>query len=607
LKSTIAAQKTDLQSAANLYNYNSIQQQIATNTADLNNLQTTYSTLVDSFQTIVRENSAITTNPKYHIRGFFPIPVYKYRDEEETIPEEIIGFEIAYRYIREDNTATQLNTFVYTDTDGISEVTGTFTDWIIITGPMKSRVKDLDLDRFVWKSENVADGTETNINQIDIAISKGEKVEIKVRSISEAGYPGNPLKSEWSNSIIMEFPSTLATGNEIADLITMVNDDALNLSILNTMQSMGVDSHLDDTVPNTNSLTGVYYKHLAENIAFEESTTDDAGITTINSISLQKKIEDLVDIVRASKNQIDTNKENNGNIVTEMTEKHALYEAQIGDLSVGVARLNVSVNTNTRRFDSFINSNGEIYSTKFILKNANGENAASISSMNQNDIFVLNGTNKTDGLLGSIHAAKVYVHPDGATTGERKSLYDMIVTVTENASVNKSNIESINTSVRDISTKMQTVATLDITNTLSNRIDEHDVKFEELVNPNGDLVSKRRLILADGVMNLAGETDGLKLFDGTGSGILTSVHAYDVFAYESGGLNGTKISLNETNSLANSTKNSLDTLSRNFETSKQKLDDTIPTTGTIDTNNIKTTSLETDIILMPQSPKLKGN
>ena len=49
LKSTIAAQKSDLQSAVNAYTYNSIQEQIATNTKDLQNLQTTYTTLVKSF------------------------------------------------------------------------------------------------------------------------------------------------------------------------------------------------------------------------------------------------------------------------------------------------------------------------------------------------------------------------------------------------------------------------------------------------------------------------------------------------------------------------------------------------------------------------------
>lgn len=285
LKSTIAAQKTELQSAESLYRYNSIQQQIATNIVDLNNLQTTYSTLVNSFQSIVRENSAITTEPKYHIRGFFPIPDYKYRNDSETVIEEIIGFDIAYRYIREDSTATQLNTFTYTAPDG-TEYTGTFTDWNVIQGPLKTKIYDEDLGRYVWKSENIADGTETNINQIDIAISKGEKVEIKARTISEAGYPENPLRSVWSNSIVMEFPSTLATGNEMADLIKSVNDDALTITITNNLDSLGVTTHLDDTIPNTNSVNGMYYKHIAKNIAVEETGLSESGTTVVNSVSL---------------------------------------------------------------------------------------------------------------------------------------------------------------------------------------------------------------------------------------------------------------------------------------------------------------------------------
>jgi len=84
---------------------------------------------------------------------------------------------------------------------------------------------------FEWKTENVADGSEININQIDIPISKGEKVEIKVRTISEAGYPDNPLKSPWSEPIIMLFPSNLNTRNAMADLVQEVNDDALHIAI----------------------------------------------------------------------------------------------------------------------------------------------------------------------------------------------------------------------------------------------------------------------------------------------------------------------------------------------------------------------------------------
>jgi hypothetical protein len=46
----------------------------------------------------------LITNPKYHIRGFFPIPEYQLRSSSSTLREEIIGFDIAYRYVKEDNT-----------------------------------------------------------------------------------------------------------------------------------------------------------------------------------------------------------------------------------------------------------------------------------------------------------------------------------------------------------------------------------------------------------------------------------------------------------------------------------------------------------------------
>lgn len=199
---------------------------------------------------------------------------------------------------------------------------------------MKTKVRNEDYG-YVWRSENVADGTETNINQIDIPINKGEKVEIKVRSISEAGYPGNPLMSEWSNSVIIEFPSTLATGNEIADLITMVNDDALNITINNTLQSLGVVTHLDDTTPNTNSVNGMYFKHMAENIAFEENGVTDEGISVVNSISLQKKLEDMNNSVNSHESEITRNTNEIASIQTEMKEKHSQYEVSINDLNTG--------------------------------------------------------------------------------------------------------------------------------------------------------------------------------------------------------------------------------------------------------------------------------
>ena len=289
LKSTIAAQKTQLANTSKSDEYTALQKKINTNITDLQNKQASYSTLVKNLQNTVKENSAVLTNPKYHIRGFFPIPELQYTDEGKTVKQEIIGFDIKYHYIKEDSTATALEKYNYTDSDGNS-VTGVFTDWVEILSPQKHRVFNTSTDTYQWNTENTANGEEININQIDIPITKGEKVEFMVRSISEAGYPGNCLKSEWSNAITITFPSSLDTENSIANLITEINDDALDITINNTLDSLGLTSHISDSIPNVNSVNGLYYNHIASDIAYEFS--NDGSIKTI---SVQDAIDKIID------------------------------------------------------------------------------------------------------------------------------------------------------------------------------------------------------------------------------------------------------------------------------------------------------------------------
>ena len=222
---------------------------------------------------------------------------------------------------------------------------------------MKQKVYDDDLGRYVWQAENIADGSQTNINQLDIAINKGEKVEIKVRSISEAGYPENPLRSPWSNSIIMEFPDTLATSNQIADLITMVNDDALTLTIQNNLESIGVTEHLNDTIPNSNSVNGMYYKHIANNIAYEETGINDNGTTVVNSISLQDKVE-KIDAQSAEARKIAAeNAQNILNISTNMQKEHGRYNTSINQLEDTTELLSEQVEDISTDVHSFVSIN----------------------------------------------------------------------------------------------------------------------------------------------------------------------------------------------------------------------------------------------------------
>lgn len=252
-----------------------LQNTINNDTESLSTYTTQYNTLVEELNTLLNENGAIGYTPKYHIRGFFPIPQPVYTDDVlKTGKQEVIGFDIMYRYIHTDDTGTDLKTFNYTDKN--SPVSAVFSDWNMMASKVKEQVYDEDLGRYVWKEEEVGDGTSIKINQIDIPIRSGEKVQIKVRSISEAGYPSNPLKSQWSDVVTIGFPSNLSGNDSVTNVINSAKDDKTAVVLQNTLSAAGLYTHLSDSTES--------YKHAAENISVtytnNASTNPDYKITT---------------------------------------------------------------------------------------------------------------------------------------------------------------------------------------------------------------------------------------------------------------------------------------------------------------------------------------
>ena len=74
---------------------------------------------------------------------------------------------------------------------------------------VKKRVEDPTTGQFSWQVENVENADTININQLDISIQQGESIEIRIKSISEAGYPSNPLESDYSDIVRVDFPQDL--------------------------------------------------------------------------------------------------------------------------------------------------------------------------------------------------------------------------------------------------------------------------------------------------------------------------------------------------------------------------------------------------------------
>lgn len=293
LKSTIAQQKATLVGLTDPGERASLNNIISDNINTLSQRTIEYQSYVQSLATLAYENSAALVEPKYRIRGFFPIPVGKQSSPNSPV-QEVVQFDIAYRYLRLDGTANPLNTYTHIDTSTGQTITGVFSDWIIVTSPMKTRSWDSTLERYIWDEENISDGEIVNINQIDIPIQKGEKVELKIRSISEAGQPTNPLKSDWSPSVIVEFPANLQGSNQVATILTGAAAEETTIKLEETLAATGVTTHMDDSVPNPNSGSGTYFKHQAPFIEVTQQTKNAQNtLVSENTTDLQSFVNNL--------------------------------------------------------------------------------------------------------------------------------------------------------------------------------------------------------------------------------------------------------------------------------------------------------------------------
>lgn len=324
-RQSIAANKNQMIRETDPDRRNTIQNSINIDTNKLNNMTTQFSSMVDELNTMLNEVGAINYDPKYHIRGFFAIPEPQYTIDDGTEKigkQSIIGFEIMYRYLKKDNTGTQLQTFNVTNSKQLAATTETeteasdrgtkganqlpvtipienlpeisiqsislndsvesaiFTDWCLIPSPILEKVYNPNTDTFEWKAEKT-DGTHVSINQVDIPIRSGEKVQIKVRSISEAGYPYAPLKSKWSNAVIIGFPDNLIDDDSVTAILESIKSDMTSVMLQETLSSAGLYSHIADM----NSK----YKHSSENIQYTE-TNGNGDVTTT---SIANKIRDL--------------------------------------------------------------------------------------------------------------------------------------------------------------------------------------------------------------------------------------------------------------------------------------------------------------------------
>jgi len=187
-----------------------------------------------------------TVQSDYSIKGFWNIPLQK-KDLKNRL-QDVIGFKVQYRYLDLFDNPTCNVKIKFEDLDG--EVRNAiFSEWNTINSDVREKVFDNESGKYVWEFQNLEENI-PNVNQVEIPIQPYSKVEIRVKSISEAGYPNNPMTSGWSNTVLVEFPNTLYV------------DESYKFNPLDIMIEEGARKDIDDKLTEVETLLKTTYTGL---------------------------------------------------------------------------------------------------------------------------------------------------------------------------------------------------------------------------------------------------------------------------------------------------------------------------------------------------------
>lgn len=321
-------------------------------------------------------------NPIFHVRGFFPMPVAV--ESTKTVPQEVVQFEIWYRKLSKsgteneiltisdiDNNALRLASSVNTTAqDNVTKpktVNGAFSNWTKILSDARKRVQDTITGDWRWEIQDISDANTPNINQIDILIEPGEIIELKVKSLSEAGWPETPTESDFSNTIQIQFPDDLNTVlNEDEFILKEAQAEDLKIKFERSLEDRNLGLHL-----NTGYRVGdVYYAHRAPHI---DSGFRDSQGNVINLydqlFAMVAQLNSIQEQVNRAKGILEVYLEDNGNRIRLFNGNNLTFNLNLEDYmsptQIGVAGSAVDSTSRTYKNDLIV-----IQQHTLILKNA---------------------------------------------------------------------------------------------------------------------------------------------------------------------------------------------------------------------------------------------
>lgn len=183
-------------------------------------------------------------NPKYRIRGMFDYQ--KFLADNNISKETVTSIEVQYRY--KNPTAVTGNAVTLNSTIGGNAPI--FSDWCVMkSGAQRYRQAFYEGPGVGFSYKYEDDTSSLNIpsfNQIDIPISQGETVDIRLRCVYNTGQPLVTIHSAWSDVVNIAFPEELKMKMTILDIIEENNNDIKKDQFKAELISGGVTDHVED-------------------------------------------------------------------------------------------------------------------------------------------------------------------------------------------------------------------------------------------------------------------------------------------------------------------------------------------------------------------------
>lgn len=213
-----------------------------------NEIVTSITKTMDEISIAANNSETPIENAKYRIRGFFDI-------ESLDNADHIKGIRVQYRY---KNVDQEQGTAFTIDDKFI------FSDWNDMASFDRVRVPSYSNGSYKFAiAEYNGNKNEPSFNQIDIPISQGETVDIRLKVVYDYGAPFVTVSSAWSNIINVAFPEDQVKNVQVLDIIAENNNDIETNRFQNILKDGGVPDHIGDKITDQD----ITYYHKPENIA----------------------------------------------------------------------------------------------------------------------------------------------------------------------------------------------------------------------------------------------------------------------------------------------------------------------------------------------------